>query len=144
MKRHVLNLGDVDYLEYGGWLVYDHPPDAVFAEVIEPPCDDGPEEWTVYRFDLDQCTHVNGVLSDNPYHPEAAAWFGSPDDLASIAKTMDYPDGAERLIHDLCSGTTGRLADAYHAIVGYFGAYEFDQYPETFNRCQIEAAYPEG
>lgn len=163
MKQPVLNLGDVDYIEHGGWFVFDNPPDCRSVEIlIEPEDEDGEAMWTVYRFELEVCFWTKGgtcensqacneecdkalaaghVLSDNPYHLGFPAWFGSAKDLESVAQTACYPNGAAGLRSDLCSGQLGPIADAYSALVAHYGPCEFDQYPLELDRSEVEARY---
>ena len=134
----IANIGDVDYVTYGGTLVYTdttgvYSPE---AEVIVPL----DNTWLVYRYILDRCTYVNGVLSDNKYHPEHPAWFA--DDLASICET--HGADLDDTIQQLCSNDPVERAFAYQMIGEYHGWENFDGYPMTFiSLIDIEARYPE-
>jgi hypothetical protein len=137
----VAQLGDADPISYGGYFVYEdatgvHPPEAELLE--SPDDDDAPEGWTVYRFPLERCTFIDGVLSDNSYHPECPAWFA--DDLNSVASCMGLD--VQALRDDLCSADPIRLAEAYRAIGEYHGFINMDEYPiSDFDRSQLEARY---
>lgn len=77
----------------------------------------------IRRICLDRCTLQNGILSDNPYHPDHPAWFA--DDIQSVADYADMPD----IVECLCSDDIGRRAFAYMAIADYHGWDNFDEYP---------------
>jgi hypothetical protein len=143
----VANLGDVNPLDHGGLLVYRdrtgvHPPEAVRIEPRDH--DDVPEQerdrsWYVTRFVLEPCTHQDGVLSDNPYHPDQPAWFAK--DLHAIAASFGSCDRAA-LIADLCSKDPVRLALGYQAIGLYFGFHEFADADIITGRVEMRRRYP--
>jgi hypothetical protein len=141
-------LGDVNPIDNGGMLVYEdttgvYPPEAVVIRVLDEDRDDDDGGWIVYRFPLERCTYgrprgIDGVLSDNEYHPEAPAWFA--DSLESVASFV----GASRdeLIGYLCSPSPSDRAQAYQAIGDYHGFINLDHDPITdFDRSEIEARY---
>jgi transglutaminase-like putative cysteine protease len=136
-------LGDLNPIDHGGWYVYEdenrvYEPE---AEAITPYGEDAygnPTKWIVSRFTLEPYTYVNGILSDNPFHPDFPVWFA--DDIEGIAKCIGKEK--ETLIADLCSGDFLRRAGAYYEIVLFRGICEFDQYPIEFRkRAEIEARY---
>lgn len=147
----VAQLGDVNPIDHGGYFVYEdttgvYPPEAELLRNHDDDGEDGP--WTVFRFSLDRCTFIDGVLSDNPYHPGLPAWFATPywddngqhRDTAKVARFIGAPES--ELIEDLCSEDIVRRALAYQAIGDYHGFIEFDQYPiSDFDRSQLEARY---
>lgn len=141
--RLVAQLGDADPIENGGYFVFVDetgvfPPEAELWNTTEN--EDGlPNGWTLYRWTLDKCTHVNRVLSDNQFHPEVAAWFA--DSLTAIAELVDYPDGVPGLIADLCSDDPIKLATAYEAVKALHGADNFDAYPLELSREEIVKRY---
>ncbi len=148
MRHPIANYGDDDYLTHGGFFVFDNPPDRPSIEILEEPCDDGPEEWKVYRFDMEPHTiheeededgRVIRTLSDNSFHPTLEPWYASR--ARAVAECVDHPNGADGLRSDLCSKLPTVQARAYQALVGYFGPFEFDQYPETLTREEIEERY---
>lgn len=137
----VENLGDVNPIDYGGFFVYrdttgQYPEE---AEVLMEQGEDAhgdPTSWTVYRFPLDRCTYVDGILSDNAFHPEYEAWFG--EDLDGVASYLDH----DSIRADLCSEDPTRRAHAYRSIGEYHGWENFDSYPLTFtDRAEVEARY---
>src|SRR3990167_25857 len=144
----VANLGDVNPLEYGGYFVYTDETGVYEAQaellIVEDLLDGRDQKYTVYRFPLDRCTLVNGILSDNKFHPECMAWFGYRDkdrpqdsDLGDVAKYADLPDIAELL----CSENPVDRARAYQAIGDYHGWDNLDSYPLTLTRAEAEERY---
>lgn len=134
----VENLGDVDPLEHGGLFVYRdetgvYPPE---MELLET---DG-KQFEIHRVILDRCTFINGVLSDNKFHPEMDAWFA--DDLASVSSSMDYD--LDELRSDLCSEDAVKRAHAYRAILGYHGWANGDREPRRLTRKEVKARYKSG
>jgi len=132
------NIGDVNPIDHGGKFVYVdstgvYDPE---MEILEPIDDGGSEHWEIHRFSLERCTFENGVLSDNQFHPDHAAWFA--DDIDRVKSCCDH----ETIIEDLCSGDPVARAFAYNSITVYFGAHEFDQYPLKFtSRSEIRKRY---
>jgi hypothetical protein len=135
------NLGDVNPLNHGGVFVYTdatgvYPPE---VEIIEPDDDDEPTSWTVHRFILEPCTLVNGVLSDNPFHPDHPAWFA--DGLQAVADSTDR--GLSSLQAALCSEDIITRAFAYVDVARHFGLENFDEYPLTLDRTEANERYPQ-
>lgn len=148
----VANLGDADPIEHGGAFVLidttgEH---AAMLEIWEAIPVEGSDnnEFVVNcsRVVLEPHTHVNGVLSDNPYHPDHPAWYAD--------KSVDVASYVDREIDDLVSALCGRAtlrpdgqdardvaiarAQAYRDLISYFGVYEFDQYPITRTTDECE------
>lgn len=134
------NLGDVHFIEHGGFLVYTDQTGVYEAEavVIDSPEDDT-GTWTIHRFILDRCTFINGILSDNKFHPDHPAWFA--DSLKDVASC--YGQDVDSLIESLCSSDPLDRASAYQCIGGYHGWDNFDSYPLTFNRSEMDNRYAE-
>jgi hypothetical protein len=132
------NLGDVNPIDYGGVFVYEdstgvYDPE---IEILESP-EDG-DCWMVHRFSLEKCTFVDGVLSENRYHPEIEAWFAG--DIGAVAKFVGV-EGSD-LIKNLCGDDILVRAESYKALVDYHGISNFDQYPMVFaDRAEVEARY---
>lgn len=152
----IAQLGDVGYVDYGGYFVLVdttgvYPPE---VEVLEPPTDDDwiagrytqSARWTVYRFVLEACTFVNGILSDNQFHPDHPAWFANPHgkgeqyvvlgDLASFggADTLE-------LIRQFTSADPLQRACAWRLIGEYHGFHELDQYPLALRQGEVTRRY---
>lgn len=139
----VAQLGDANPIEYGGYFVY-RDETGVYTEEAEllrvQDMDDDNETWTTFRFPLDRCTFVDGVLSDNEFHPELPAWFA--DALPNVASCAGLD--VQELRDDLCSADPVRRALAYQAIGDYHGFIELDHDPiSDWDRSQLEARYAE-
>lgn len=134
----IANLGDVNPIDHGGkFVLVDrtgvYPPE---MEVVEP-LELEPGTLRVWRFIMDRCTYIDGVLSDNEYHPEMPAWFA--DDLPSIADT--YGVDREELIKQFCSENPRERAEAYYCLFGYHAAENFDSYPLDLTRAEAKERY---
>ena len=130
--RAIAQLGDRNPVDYGGlWVLIDttgqYP--AELEKLDSPPDDDG-GSWTVYRVQLEQCTLTDGILSDNPYHPDSPVWFA--DKLDSIGEA--YELNTDDLVSLFCSPNPTDRARAYECVADHYGWHEFDHYPLTFNR----------
>lgn len=141
----IAQLGDVNPLDYGGyWVLRDKT--GVYAEegellIVsedhEGGGDDGDEMYLVYRFILERCTYVNGVLSDNKFHPEHPAWFA--DSIDSIASSIGMSN--MELMESLWGDNPLKRAAAYHAIGYYHGFENLDSYPLQLSRSEVEQRY---
>lgn len=132
------NLGDVNPIDYGGYFVYEdttgvYPPEAEL--LYAPERDSG--KWKAWRFALDRCTFIDGILSDNQFHPEHPAWFA--DDIQAVADFCGQTP--EIMIADLCSENPIERARAYQAIGDYHGYDNLDDYPLTLTRAEAEQRY---
>jgi hypothetical protein len=132
----VANLGDVNP-EYGGYFVYRDSTGVYTEEAEYVDASDNPDDTRIYRFTLDKCTFIDGVLSDNPYHPEMPAWFA--DSLAGIAACCDTTPEALRDM--LCSNDPCQRAEAYRNIGSYHGFENLDSYPLELSDEQVIARY---
>lgn len=117
------NLGDASPLEYGGLLVIEDDNGGAHIEVWEEP--NSNELISIYRLDIDTFTYVNGVLSDNPYHPDKPVWFA--DKLRSIAECNGCE--VDELIRMFLSDDPVQRVEGYREVASYYGWYEFDQEP---------------
>ncbi len=144
--KTVANLGDVNPVEYGGLFVHVDETGVYSPELekIEPPCDDEADDatWGVYRVCLDRCTFVNGILSDNQFHPESMAWFGfrapdrpQDDCITNCAQSMGID--VDELIRLLCSEDPVELAGGYRCVLDYWGWENGDAYPLELTRDEI-------
>ncbi len=152
----IANLGDVNPVDYGGYFVFVDETGVYGPEaelLLSPDDDDAPEGWTAYRILLDRCTFVDGVLSDNSFHPEMSAWFAQsqaerearPQDTTNLANVAAcFSTDEESLITALCSDDPILRAQAYQMIGEYHGFENFDSDPWTScNRADVEARYAE-
>lgn len=84
--------------------------------------------FNLSRIVVEPHTYINGILSDNPFHPEIPAWY------ADTAKKVfsDFEAGFDGMIKILCNNEDIRQqAQVFSWIVEYHGTYEFDQYPQV-------------
>lgn len=111
-----------------------------FDELEQANSDKG--KWTVYRFSLERCTYQNGILSDNKFHPDHAAWFAKPEAekanrpqdttyLSNVAGCNDVK--VEQLIEWFCSEDVQERARAYMEIGSYHGYDSLDHDPLEFD-----------
>lgn len=136
----IANLGDVNPIEHGGKFVLVDKT-GVYApemEVLEKEYHQR-NSWLVWRFVMEPHTYINGVLSDNPYHPDEPAWYA--DDIAGVAESCGVePD---ELIRNLCSADPRERAEGYYCLFTCLSAADFDSYPLELNRTEVEERYSE-
>jgi hypothetical protein len=149
------NLGDANPVDHGGFFVFEdttgaYPPEAVYLTDTGEEDEYGdPAGWIAYRLVLEPCTYVNGILSDNRFHPDKPAWFAGTEDerkarpqdttyLANVASYADYPD--DSLARAFCSEELHERANAWRAVGEYHGFDNLDSYPLTFtDREELES-----
>jgi hypothetical protein len=132
--RRIANMGDGgNFAEYGGTLVFRDTTGEYGYEAEHWDSDDR----RVYRFALDKCTYVDGILSDNPYHPNKPAWFA--DKLESIASTVGTTP--EELIRLFCSDNPLDRAIAYDNLAANNGYFELDHYPMKLTQSEANKRY---
>lgn len=154
----VANLGDCDPLNHGGLFVYVdrtgvYAPECVKLERITSDEISGPaERWEAHRFTLEPCTYdsATDTLSDNPFHPELAAWFANnaarriarPQDGEGLKDIASFI-GMEKseLIELFTSDDPIKRAQAWIAVGDFHGFIELDNYPETYTRKDIYRLY---
>lgn len=148
----IAQLGDASPTEYGGyWVFVDetgvYPPE---AEWLDCPDEDLPTGYTAYRFILEPCTYINGVLSDNKYHPESAAWFAKPESeraarpqdttyLDAIVQALEVP--WHKAVEMFCSSDPVQRAWAWRAVGQTHGFINLDTYPMEMTRKEVKARY---
>jgi hypothetical protein len=121
----IANLGDVNVTQYGGFLIYRdatgvYPPEVELYETSEDETG-----GTVFRFILE---------------PDSAnEWWHS--ELPEVAQSCGQ--NVSQYHADLASGDPVRIATVYRDLVGYFGAFEFDQYPLQLTEAEAEERYRE-
>lgn len=154
--KMIANLGDANPLDHGGFFIYVdttnvYPPEAVWLEITNESEEDEEELFTYreYRFPLEKCTYINGILSDNKFHPEIHAWWATPEsqlskrpqDTTYLSKMTDDP---EKLIQMFCSDDPTQRALAYREIGEHHGFDNLDHDPlENLSRMQAEERYKE-
>lgn len=131
--RYITNLGDVNYLEYGGAFVFEDET-GVYAPELEIYDRDGN---SMSRVVLEPHTYENGVLSDNPYHKDMEAWYASK--LPAVADCVGHD--VELIRTALCSSQPVDRAIAYTHLIAYFGVFEFDNYPVKLTPKEARERY---
>lgn len=147
----IAQLGDASPVEYGGyWVFVDetgvYSPEA--EHLYSPEEED--DEYVAHRFSLDQCTFKNGVLSDNPFHPEHCAWWATtpekmkerPQDGKGLTDIASYCGiDEEELVRMFCSEDPTERAHAYRVVGEYHGFENLDGYPLRMTQVEAEARY---
>ena len=112
----IANLGDATPWEYGGAFVLVDETGVYTPElrVFEEPVGNKYEERVIL---LDRCTFVNGILSDNEFHPEHPAWFA--DCVPDLARYIGVEE--DQLYAQFCSDDPIERAWAYLTVVHYHG-----------------------
>ena len=119
----VANLGDVTPWDYGGAFVLVDQTGVYTPElrVFEKPIGTMYDEYTIL---LEKCTYINGVLSDNKYHPDTPAWFAK-----ALVGTAEATGISELdLINWFCSSEILERAWAYLTVYLYHGPQGFPTY----------------
>ena len=149
----IAQLGDKNPIDHGGyWILRDTT--GVYSEeaelLIVPDDEDG--DYTIHRFTLERCTFIDGVLSDNKFHPDHAAWWAKPEaernarpqDTTYLKNLADFIEmGVEELAADFCSEDALKRAMAYRAVGDYHGFDNLDNYPLTMKLGEVKARYKE-
>ena len=148
------NAGDVNPIEHGGYFIFTdatgvYDPEAELLTRLND-YGDGKGWWEVRRFTLTKCSFVGGILSDNQFHPDHAAWFAKPEsekatrpqDTTYLSFVADCTGiTVEELIQFLTSDDLAKRAEAYRQIGDVHGWDNFDSYPLTLTRDEVEARY---
>lgn len=154
------NLGDASPIEHGGLFIYKDKTGVYVPEMekLEPPPDDidiqDPKaRWRVWRVCLEPCTFQDGVLSDNKFHPNHAAWFAKPESekatrpqdttyLSNVASCIG--ETLDDLRAQFVTGNIQARARAYESIAEYHGWDNFDHYPMSLTLAEVKARYTDG
>lgn len=80
-----------------------------------------------YTIVCEKCTYINGILSDNKFHPDKPAWFAD-----SVNDFCDF-QGVERekFIQDITGEDVMNRAHAWYMIGNYHGFDNLDAYPDV-------------
>lgn len=135
-RKLVANFGDVNPLTYGGSFVFEN--DGEYTCEHFDVGEEG-ENVTVYRFNLPMCTFINGVLSDNEFHPNYPAWFA--DSIGKVAECCGVP--RRELVDGLCASDPVKRAAVFQDIGRYHGFDNLDSYPITLTESELAARYLE-
>jgi len=142
--QFIANLGDANPMAHGGFFVYEDKTGVYSPECAlltpkneEDDARDPDMTWELRRFSADKCTLINGVLSDNRFHPDKPAWFA--DKIGALAET--YGQTAAEVCALLCSNDTCDRAQGWRMIGEYFGYDNLDSYPRTLTRADVYRLY---
>jgi hypothetical protein len=143
--KQVGNLGDVDFLEYGGALVFVDETGEYAPEIERVELREG-GTWEIRRASLERLKRVKGYLVSAKYKPDWPhpvhryhEWFAA-DKLDDVAESMGYHDG-DTLAEMFCSDDPMTLARAYTAVGDYFGWDNLDAYPLILSKEETEKRY---
>ena len=149
------NLGDRNPLDYGGYFVFVdktgvYPPEAELLELDDE--NDERTTYTVHRFILEPCTYIDGILSDNRFHPDKPAWFAGtederkerPQDSTYLKNLADYAGlTVKELAGMFCDDAPLIRAEAWRIVGQYHGFENLDNYPLTkLSRTEVRKRYP--
>lgn len=95
--------------------------------------------WTVYRFILEPCTFINGILSDNKFHPDYAVWF--QEGLNGLCDTMGVTE--LQFLADICGTDTCARANAWRCVGQYHGFENLDHDPLQLTKEEVKERYKE-
>lgn len=140
----VANLGDVTPLDYGGAFLYRDKTgvyDPQLEILVEP--GESQKHYTLYRFDVEPCTYQDGVLSDNPSHPNQPAWFDNG--VRELEQIADYQGMSKfELITAFLAQDIRERARAWITVGEYYGWINLDSYPLTLDTTAVKAHYKQG
>jgi len=134
----IVNLGDMNPLDYGGLFVCIdetgvYPPEMEKLSLVTE--GDSTDQYQTHRVILEPCTYINGILSDNPYHPDKPVWFAT--NIKAIASCFGISKG--ELLKGLCSKDPMMQACAWAKVYDYHGWENGDTEPNTINRKTASA-----
>jgi hypothetical protein len=119
----VINLGDVNIADYGGFIVYRDTTGVYAPEIELYETDESGNGGTVYRFIIER-------------DPVSEWWYAKLAEVASsCGRSVDeYKDM-------LASGDPVRMSWVYRDLVAHFGGFEFDQYPLALTEEEAQQRY---
>lgn len=139
------NFGYANYLDHGGMMLIErsdgYPHELEIVEVKpSDSLDPGEDDYTVSTICLDK--PVSKTV--HRFHQREKGmrtvhreWYvGKLKDVAS-SMGCDWRE----IYRNLLSSDMRRRAMGYCELIGYFGAYAFDQYPNTFTRQELIERY---
>ena len=138
MSKLIGYIGDVNVIDNGGTFILEGDPPQI--EFIEPSSEDEPQEFRVYRADLDKYKKwwdgekfyiIDADYDDSWSHApvDYRPWFW---DLSKVARFSGRDE--EEMKDLLCSEDPIARAWAYFEIASYYGWVNLDQYPDTIDR----------
>ena len=137
------NIGDADPFDHGGGFVLVdrtgvYSPELLMLEA--PSCADETlhELSTILLEPLTRIKLKGGSygLSDNRFHTDHVAWFGSPAQLKSVSNCCDRPDSS--LLDSFLSSCPIERALAYRDVAFYYGPANFERSPRRLEPEKAE------
>jgi hypothetical protein len=142
----VANIGDATPFVHGGAFVLvdrrgTYAPELLILEVEGKDRYGDPTGWKVYTVTCGRLTAIKvyGVpvaLSDNHFHVDYPAWFGSVSDIESLSAFTG--ENVEDNIKRALSSEPAKLASYYLDLFRYHGSANFDVEPRELNRKQAK------
>lgn len=137
------------WVEQSNNVLVDNEEFEALKEMLGEYFEDKFGKWEIRRFDIDRCTFINGVLSDNKFHPEHSAWWANPENkreeyvvLGDIASYVGEPIGD--LLQAFCSDDPLVRARAYESLGDYHGFDNLDSDPLIiYSLKEMEDRYKE-
>lgn len=153
MTELLANIGDINFLEYGGTLLFrSEDPDLEYSEtwgeIVEPPedtdTDKGP--WRVWRFDIEQLRRVE---DDGKVYLVHSGWDpGDPPSLYAewVSKHVESTADAlgcdvEELRSAFCSDNPVDRLFAWSETGRIHGLDNLDGYPLKFSQHEVYSRY---
>lgn len=126
----IAQLGDMHPIDHGGiWVMIDktgeNDPMIELLEVHDLDNDTVERDYAITC--IDRCTYIDGILSDNQWHPALPAWFAKDIDKVSSCMGRETRD----LIDLLCSADPIDRARGYRDLISYYGIDNFGGYDMT-------------
>jgi hypothetical protein len=144
----IANIGDATPLLHGGAFVlvdlrgcYD--PELL---ILEPEGSDrygDPTSWKRYTIICDRLTAIKNkageyvALSDNPFHADHPAWFGTEKELQALASSCGM--SVHGLVFDATSSDSVLRASFYRKVLDSHGPVNFEASPREMNREEAKA-----
>jgi len=144
-RKFIGNIGDVDWLQHGGTLIFQDEDYSCEAVNIDPyrthtgeaedeydPC----MKWEIHSFSLERML----ILGDNSLvdaHYGSVAWFS--DKIEDIASCVGRKP--EELRDAFTSHDPFVLSNAYSDVGSYYGYNNLDTYPEYLDRAEMKERF---
>lgn len=135
----VANMGDVNFADYGGALVYEDETGVYEPELEFYNSNDNETGGTVYRFILETVYYTDGILSDNKFHLDYPVWWSEEPQFTSLLNAMDIT--RDDFISKITGNNIVERARMYLGLAYSNGFFEFDQYPIRLSEAEAQERY---
>jgi hypothetical protein len=144
----IANIGDATPLLHGGAFVLVDKRGCYDPEllVLQPEGSDrygDPTSWKRFTILCERLTAIKGqegeyiALSDNPFHVDHPAWFGTEKDLQSLASFIGT--SVQELVLEATSSNPVHRARFYQRLFDCHGPVNFEAEPEEMSRKEAKA-----